>query len=411
MAPQCSPLTLFPDQNPSSYCDPFTRDQNGLPIAPCGAVANSIFNGKHHTPSVTTSTSTFLSLASWHASFLPDSFTLTYHRSGYRPVPVPLLRKGITWYTDKNVKYRNPAIVNQTLAQVFEGKFGCNLNQTQNQCFTMFMLTQISFMSVVSGLRLLHRHSTASVLAEACVRARSLRPEQQRLHQWRPDHLDERGGLPQLQEALWCFIPSQQALYQRSASRKLQHRDILQYPFTAIRDVFHGNFGMGQRRLHVSHCVHLFPLSYLLSTVKHKHMVRDYFKTIFHWASICDHLFPALTSAFPDFPVQYFRGRKKVVLTTLTWFGGQNHFLPIAYLVTSSLILLIAVVLTVVWWKFGKDGKNMEAWKVKTLRWWKTHKQLKSDNCRAAWEPFLRDKQIWNDKNIDASKWGLRRMV
>lgn len=61
-----------------------------------------------------------------------------------------------------------------------------------------------------------------------------------------------------------------------------------------------------------------------------------------------------------NFPVQYFRGRKEVVLTTLTWFGGQNHFLPIAYLVTSSLILVLAIVLTVVWWKFGKDGKNME---------------------------------------------------
>lgn len=66
------------------------------------------------------------------------------------------------------------------------------------------------------------------------------------------------------------------------------------------------------------------------------------------------------SSAFPDFPVQYFRGRKEVVLTTLTWFGGQNHFLPVAYLVTSSLILLLAVVLTVIWWKFGKAGKNMQ---------------------------------------------------
>lgn len=68
----------------------------------------------------------------------------------------------------------------------------------------------------------------------------------------------------------------------------------------------------------------------------------------------------ALTSAFPDFPVQYFQGRKWVVLTTLTWLGGQNHFLPIAYLVTSGLILLAAVILTVVWWKFGKNGNNMQ---------------------------------------------------
>ena len=68
----------------------------------------------------------------------------------------------------------------------------------------------------------------------------------------------------------------------------------------------------------------------------------------------------ALTSASPDFPVQPFQGRKEVVLTTLTWFGGQNHFLPIAYLVTGSVVLLVAVALTVVWWKFGRNGKNME---------------------------------------------------
>lgn len=64
--------------------------------------------------------------------------------------------------------------------------------------------------------------------------------------------------------------------------------------------------------------------------------------------------------AFPDFPAQPFHGQKEVVLTTLTWFGGQNYFLPIAYLVTSGLLLLVAIVLTVLWWKFGKDGKNMK---------------------------------------------------
>lgn len=68
----------------------------------------------------------------------------------------------------------------------------------------------------------------------------------------------------------------------------------------------------------------------------------------------------ALTSAFPDFPVQAFQGRKEVVLTTLTWFGGPTHFLSIAYLVTGSVVLLMAVALTVIWRKFGKKGKNME---------------------------------------------------
>lgn len=32
-------------QNPTSYCNPYITNQSGLPIAPCGAVANSMFNG------------------------------------------------------------------------------------------------------------------------------------------------------------------------------------------------------------------------------------------------------------------------------------------------------------------------------------------------------------------------------
>lgn len=46
-------------------------------------------------------------------------------------MPVPLLREGIAWYTDKNIKFRNPKIENLTLAQVFEGKIEWNLDQTQ----------------------------------------------------------------------------------------------------------------------------------------------------------------------------------------------------------------------------------------------------------------------------------------
>lgn len=65
-------------------------------------------------------------------------------------------------------------------------------------------------------------------------------------------------------------------------------------------------------------------------------------------------------AASPDFPAQPFHGKKVVVLTTLTWFGGKNNFLPIAYLVTSGGLLLVAVGLTILWWKFGKDGKNMK---------------------------------------------------
>ncbi|XP_054470999.1 transmembrane protein 30C [Anoplopoma fimbria] len=212
-------------KNPSSYCNPFITDPNGLPIAPCGAVANSFFN---------------------------DSFTLSYRGSTGPWVPVPLLRKGITWYTDKNVKYRNPTDGNKTLAQVFEGTAQPLYWQKPVYELDSFDPTNNGFIN---------------------------------------DDL-----IVWMREAAFPNFKKLYGVLYRTSK-----------PFT--NGLPAGNYSID--------------ISY-------------------------------------NFPVQYFQGRKEVVLTTLTWFGGQNHFLPIAYLVTSSLILLIAVVLTVVWWKFGKNEKNME---------------------------------------------------
>lgn len=66
---------------PSSDCDPFARaEENGVmkPIAPCGAIANSLFND-----------------------------TLTLH-SVESNGDVPVLRTGIAWASDKRTKFRNP---------------------------------------------------------------------------------------------------------------------------------------------------------------------------------------------------------------------------------------------------------------------------------------------------------------
>ncbi|XP_029967879.1 transmembrane protein 30C [Salarias fasciatus] len=213
-------------QNPSSYCDPFSRDQNGLPIAPCGAVANSMFN---------------------------DSFTLNYHGSGgYSSARVPLLRKGISWYTDKNIKFRNSRDENRTLAQTFEG---------------------------------------------------TVPPPYWHKPVFELDPFDETNN---------GFVNDDLIIWMREAA------------FPNFKKLYGVLNRAGQ------------PFSAGLPAGNYTVDI-DY-----------------------NFPVQYFRGRKEVVLTTLTWFGGQNHFLPIAYLVTSSLTLLIAVGLTVVWLKFGKNGKNME---------------------------------------------------
>lgn len=211
-------------ESPSSYCEPFRVDQNGNPIAPCGAVANSMFN---------------------------DSFSLKYIDSSGHSVPVVLLRQGITWYTDKNVKFRNPKRENLTLAQVFNG---------------------------------------------------TVRPLywQQPVYKLDADDPNNNG-----------FINDDFIVWMREAAFP-NFKKLFGF-LDRSNDPFKGGLPAGNYTIDISY----------------------------------------------NFPVQPFQGKKEVVLTTLTWFGGQNHFLPIAYLVTSSLILLIAIVLTVIWWKFGKNGKNM----------------------------------------------------
>lgn len=71
-------------KTPSSDCIPFAYvnspdNGTGLPIAPCGAIANSLFNDE-------------LSL-----------YSMALH--GH----VPLIRTGIAWPSDKQIKFRNPA--------------------------------------------------------------------------------------------------------------------------------------------------------------------------------------------------------------------------------------------------------------------------------------------------------------
>ncbi|KAM3963890.1 cell cycle control protein 50A-like isoform 1-T1 [Aphomia sociella] len=62
---------------PSTDCEPFAYD-NKVPIAPCGAIANSLFND-----------------------------TLTVHFEDLTKV-VPVLRTGIAWDSDKRIKFQNP---------------------------------------------------------------------------------------------------------------------------------------------------------------------------------------------------------------------------------------------------------------------------------------------------------------
>ncbi|NXS85701.1 CC50C protein, partial [Erpornis zantholeuca] len=74
-----------------SSCAPFSTYRNGTPMAPCGAIANSMFN---------------------------DTIDLFYNHNS-SVIQVPLLKTGNSWWTDKNVKFRNPESYN--LSSAFAG--------------------------------------------------------------------------------------------------------------------------------------------------------------------------------------------------------------------------------------------------------------------------------------------------
>uniref|UniRef100_A0A8C5YEK1 Cell cycle control protein n=1 Tax=Microcebus murinus TaxID=30608 RepID=A0A8C5YEK1_MICMU len=62
-------------------CAPFKMSHNETPIVPCGAIDNSIFN---------------------------DTIILSYNVNSSLQIKVPMLKTGLTWWTDEYVKFQNP---------------------------------------------------------------------------------------------------------------------------------------------------------------------------------------------------------------------------------------------------------------------------------------------------------------
>ncbi|KAG8200774.1 hypothetical protein JTE90_006356 [Oedothorax gibbosus] len=80
-------------KDPSEDCIPFNRNESEVAIAPCGAIANSLFN---------------------------DVIKLYVLNTDKRYL-VPLLKKDIAWPTDKKVKFRNPSGFEKNPADAFKG--------------------------------------------------------------------------------------------------------------------------------------------------------------------------------------------------------------------------------------------------------------------------------------------------
>lgn len=76
------------------------------------------------------------------------------------------------------------------------------------------------------------------------------------------------------------------------------------------------------------------------------HNFSVYYFTCFHFCCL------SLTFCPPDYPVLTFDGRKKVVFSNVSWMGGKNEFLGIAYLVIGSMCVVMSIVMLIVYAKF-----------------------------------------------------------
>ncbi|XP_059208636.1 cell cycle control protein 50B [Centropristis striata] len=198
-------------KTPDDSCAPYEYS-NDKPIVPCGSVANSMFN---------------------------DSFQLFQIVKGKQKL-VPFDGKGIAWWTDYNVKYRNPSVsplknaFNGTVKPVFWPKPAYELDTSDpanngfiNQDFLVWMRR-----AALPDFRKLYRRITEGDYAE---------------------------GLP-----------------------------------------------VGNYTLKIAY----------------------------------------------NYPVLSFDGRKKVVFSNVSWMGGKNEFLGIAYLVIGSMCVVMSIVMLIVYAKF-----------------------------------------------------------
>ncbi|XP_001373926.1 cell cycle control protein 50A [Monodelphis domestica] len=206
-------------KNPSKECEPYRRDED-IPIAPCGAIANSMFN---------------------------DTLEL-FQMNGTTPMPIVMHRTGIAWWTDKNVKFRNPP--GDNLTETFTGT-----TKPRNWPKPVYML----------------------------------------------DKDEENNG----------FINEDFIVWMRTAAlptfRKL-------YRLIERKNGLHPTLPVGQYLLKITY----------------------------------------------NYPVHTFDGRKRMILSTISWMGGKNPFLGIAYITVGSICFLFGVVLLVIHHKYGNRNNSAD---------------------------------------------------
>ncbi|NWZ06727.1 CC50A protein, partial [Agelaius phoeniceus] len=207
--------------NPSKECEPY-RTNEDKPIAPCGAIANSMFN---------------------------DTLEL-YRIDNDTRTPITLIKKGIAWWTDKNVKFRNPTGDGNNLTALFQGT-----TKPVNWPKPVYML----------------------------------------------DTEPDNNGFINEDFIVWmrtAALPTFRKLY-RLIERKNNFQPTLQ---------------AGKYSLDIAY----------------------------------------------NYPVHSFDGRKRMILSTISWMGGKNPFLGIAYITVGSICFFLGVVLLFIHHKYGNRNTSAD---------------------------------------------------
>ncbi|XP_060773920.1 cell cycle control protein 50A-like [Neoarius graeffei] len=209
-------------KDPSKECEPYRMIGNA-PIAPCGAIANSMFN---------------------------DTLELIYLDPNGTRNTIQMMKKGIAWWTDKHVKFRNPGGSNSNLTAVFQ---------------------------------------------------RTAKPVNWRKPVFELDSDPDNNG----------FINEDFIVWMRTAAlptfRKLYR--IIQKKNNMTPTLPRGNY-----TLEVTY----------------------------------------------NYPVRSFDGRKRMILSTISWMGGKNPFLGIAYITVGSVCFFLGVVLLFIHHKYGNRNNSSD---------------------------------------------------
>ncbi|XP_051951749.1 transmembrane protein 30Ab [Xyrauchen texanus] len=209
-------------KEPSKECDPYGTNDN-KPIAPCGAIANSMFN---------------------------DTLDLFYMDPNGTKIQIPLIKKGIAWWTDKHVKFRNPGGSNPNLTAVFTD---------------------------------------------------TVKPINWRIPVYELDKDQENNG----------FI----------------NEDFIVWMRTAALPTFRKLYRIIQKKNNITPT--LPRGSYTLEITY-------------------------------NYPVRSFEGRKRMILSTISWMGGKNPFLGIAYMTVGSICFFLGVVLLFIHHKYGNRNNSSD---------------------------------------------------